>query len=83
VISDVFIEVFTEKVDNILGEYEPYNPDSLEVNDIPRLIESEVKLAMARLRNKKSCGIDTISDFFIKKFQTVLVPYLTIQQNSS
>jgi len=81
VISDVFVETFTNKVNNILGEYEPFIPQmNLHANFQP-LTEKEIETAMNRLSNKKSCGIDDMSGFFMKKFTVIMVPWLRLLFN--
>jgi len=77
-IAGSFIDHFTNKVNNLLKNYVPYEPDSMNIGmeKIP-LTEKDVGSAFSRLSNKKSSGMDGLSGFFIKIFLKVLTPFLT------
>lgn len=73
-IADEFIEFFTGKVDRLLGNYSPSIPTyeggmEQECHDFS---EVEIKNAFARLSNKKGSGMDNLSGFFVKIFETEL-----------
>jgi len=75
-ITDRFINFFTDKVNNLLGAYEPFDPQLEYDNAEPEWFnDAEIVKAFARLSNKKSSGADDISGFFIKQFSSVLLPY--------
>jgi len=76
-ISNVFAEFFTGKVDKILNDYIPSEPDGLkEITDFEPFTEVDIGSAIDRLSNKKSAGMDCLSGFYVKMFKHILVPYL-------
>jgi len=79
-IADLFVEFFTNKVNNLLGNYSP-EPIVIIADDFQHFTIAEVKLAIDRLTNKKSAGLDGISGFFVKKFNNTLAPYLAFLFN--
>jgi len=71
--ANMFIEHFTAKVNNLLGDYRPQNCQVLP-GPLPKLKLNEIKNAFSKLSNKKSCGMDNIPGFFLKCFSNILAP---------
>lgn len=80
-VSNLFVKFFTNKVNNLLVDYEPKQWEeisrNLNVNNQTMFLLEDVRKALNRLSNKKSTGMDNLSGFFIKKFSATLLPYLT------
>lgn len=74
-IADKFVEFFTSKVNNLLGDYVPSVIPKFPSDTIP-FSEEEVDKAFQRLSNKKSSGMDNISGYFLKLMKPTLLPYL-------
>jgi len=74
--ANLFVEEFTSKVNNLLGDYHP-TKISEENNAFEPLTNQEILKAFKRLSNKKSSGMDNVSGYFIKQFASILAPFLT------
>jgi len=75
-ITNHFVEFFTNKVNGLLGDYEPDTNNYPPGADFIPFSNVEVLKGFDRLSNKKSSGMDGLSGFFIKKFKSILTPYL-------
>jgi len=75
VIADRFADFFVNKVNDLLGSYEPHKPPLLpqSLTSCPLFTEQEVSRSFDRLSNKKSAGMDSLSGFFIKIFKSQLI----------
>jgi len=77
VISDMFVDFFVNKVEQLSNDYRPSGwREDLIVGRGVSFDENNVKIALERLSGKKSSGPDHLLGLLLKKLGVTLVPYL-------
>jgi len=75
-LSNLFVEFFSEKVNNILGTYVSTTPDCLnDFSLFEGFSEIEIDTLFERLTSKKTSGMNGIR-CFMKKFKATLIPFV-------
>jgi len=75
-IADHFVGMFTKKVDDLLGVYNPSEVEKLDDSDFVPFTIEEINKGLKRLSNKKCWGMDSLPCSFIKEMGEICVPYL-------